>query len=33
MAVYDTGALAVLVFASVHWFGVRASRWRTYLRH
>ena len=28
-----TTALAVLVFASVHWFGIRASGWRAYLRH
>lgn len=28
-----TAALAVLVFFSVHWFGIRASGWRAYLRH
>jgi len=28
-----TAALAVLVFFSVHWFGVRAGGWKTYLRH
>lgn len=28
-----TTALAVLVFFSVHWFGIRASGWRAYLRH
>lgn len=28
-----TTALAMLVFFSVHWFGIRASGWRTYLRH
>ncbi|MDD3650091.1 F0F1 ATP synthase subunit A [Immundisolibacter sp.] len=27
-----TAALAVLVFASVHWFGIRASGWRAYFR-
>ncbi len=28
-----TAALAVLVFLSVHWFGIRASGWRRYLHH
>lgn len=28
-----TAALAVLVFASTHWYGVRAHGWRAYLRH
>ena len=28
-----TAALAVLVFASTHWFGIRARGWRGYLRH
>jgi len=28
-----TVALALLVFASVHWFGIRIDGWRTYLRH
>ncbi len=28
-----TAALAVLVFLSVHWFGIRAQGLRTYLRH
>ena len=28
-----TAALAVLVFASTHWFGIRAHGWRVYLRH
>jgi F-type H+-transporting ATPase subunit a len=28
-----TSALALLVFLSVHWFGVRASGWKAYLRH
>lgn len=28
-----TGALAVLVFLSVHWFGIRAEGVRAYLRH
>lgn len=28
-----TSALAVLVYLSVHWFGVRAEGWRAYLRH
>jgi F-type H+-transporting ATPase subunit a len=28
-----TAALAILVFLSVHWFGVRAEGWLTYLRH
>jgi F-type H+-transporting ATPase subunit a len=28
-----TAALAVLVFCSVHWFGIRASGWRAYFRH
>ncbi|MFN3398505.1 MAG: F0F1 ATP synthase subunit A, partial [Sulfurimicrobium sp.] len=27
-----TVALALLVFASVHWFGIRIDGWRTYLR-
>jgi len=28
-----TAALAVLVFFSTHWFGIRAKGWRAYLRH
>jgi len=28
-----TAALAVLVFASTHWFGIRERGWRAYLRH
>jgi F-type H+-transporting ATPase subunit a len=28
-----TAALAVVVFASVHWYGLRSSGWRAYLRH
>jgi F-type H+-transporting ATPase subunit a len=28
-----TAALAVLVFLSVHWYGIRADGLRTYLRH
>ncbi|HXZ51821.1 MAG TPA: F0F1 ATP synthase subunit A [Burkholderiales bacterium] len=28
-----TAALAILVFLSVHWYGVRAEGWRDYLRH
>jgi len=28
-----TGALALLVFCSVHWFGIRANGLRGYLRH
>jgi F-type H+-transporting ATPase subunit a len=28
-----TAALAILVFLSVHWFGVRSQGWRRYLRH
>jgi F-type H+-transporting ATPase subunit a len=28
-----TAALAILVFLSVHWFGVRAEGWFAYLRH
>jgi F-type H+-transporting ATPase subunit a len=28
-----TSALAILVFLSVHWFGVRAEGWLAYLRH
>jgi len=28
-----TAALAMLVFFSVHWYGVRAEGWRDYLRH
>ena len=28
-----TAALAILVFVSVHWYGVRAAGWRAYLRH
>ncbi|GIW55725.1 MAG: ATP synthase subunit a [Nitrospiraceae bacterium] len=28
-----TSALAILVFVSVHWFGVQAEGWKTYLRH
>lgn len=29
----ETSALAVLVFCSVHWYGIRAQGWRNYLRH
>jgi F-type H+-transporting ATPase subunit a len=28
-----TSALAILVFLSVHWFGIRAQGFRNYLRH
>lgn len=28
-----TAALALLVFASTHWFGIRSIGWRAYLRH
>jgi F-type H+-transporting ATPase subunit a len=28
-----TSALALLVFAAVHWFGIRIEGFRTYLRH
>ncbi len=28
-----TAALALLVFLSVHWFGIRSAGWRAYLRH
>jgi F-type H+-transporting ATPase subunit a len=28
-----TAALAILVFLSVHWFGIRAQGLRNYLRH
>lgn len=28
-----TAALAVLVFLSVHWYGIRIHGWRAYLRH
>jgi F-type H+-transporting ATPase subunit a len=28
-----TAALAVLVFLSTHWFGIRSQGWRGYLRH
>jgi F-type H+-transporting ATPase subunit a len=28
-----TAALAVLVFLSVHWFGIRAEGWKKYLKH
>lgn len=28
-----TGALAFLVFSSVHWFGIRIEGWKSYLRH
>ena len=28
-----TSSLAVLVFLSVHWFGVKAEGWRGYLKH
>jgi len=28
-----TAALAILVFLSVHWYGVRAEGWRDYLQH
>ena len=28
-----TAALAILVFLSVHWYGVRAEGWRNYLQH
>jgi F-type H+-transporting ATPase subunit a len=28
-----TAGLALLVFLSVHWYGVRIHGWRTYLRH
>lgn len=28
-----TAALAVLVFLSVHWFGIRAQGWKKYFKH
>jgi F-type H+-transporting ATPase subunit a len=28
-----TSALAVLVYFSVHWFGIRSQGWRAYLKH
>lgn len=28
-----TAGLAILVFLSVHWFGVRAEGWKNYLKH
>jgi F-type H+-transporting ATPase subunit a len=28
-----TSSLAILVFFSVHWFGIKAEGWRTYLKH
>ncbi len=28
-----TSALAILVFLSVHWFGIRSEGWRNYLKH
>jgi F-type H+-transporting ATPase subunit a len=28
-----TASLAILVFLSVHWFGVRAEGWKAYLKH
>ncbi|HUW49546.1 MAG TPA: F0F1 ATP synthase subunit A [Sulfuricella sp.] len=28
-----TAGLAILVFLSVHWFGLRSEGWRNYLRH
>lgn len=28
-----TAALALLVFGSTHWFGIRTNGWRAYLRH
>lgn len=28
-----TAALAVLVYVSVHWFGIRSQGWRAYLKH
>ncbi|HVY91925.1 MAG TPA: F0F1 ATP synthase subunit A [Bryobacteraceae bacterium] len=28
-----TAGLALLVFLSVHWYGIRIHGWRTYLRH
>jgi F-type H+-transporting ATPase subunit a len=28
-----TSALAVLVYCSVHWYGVRSQGWRAYLKH
>lgn len=28
-----TGALAILSFLSVHWFGVRSVGWKAYLKH
>jgi F-type H+-transporting ATPase subunit a len=28
-----TSALAVLVYCSVHWYGIRSQGWRAYLRH
>lgn len=29
----STSALAILVFLSVHWFGIRNLGWKAYLRH
>lgn len=29
----STSALAILVFLSVHWFGIRSLGWKAYLRH
>ncbi len=28
-----TASMAILVFLSVHWFGLRSEGWRNYLRH
>ena len=28
-----TAALAVMVFLSVHWYGIRSEGWKAYLRH
>lgn len=28
-----TAGLAILVFLSVHWFGIRAEGWKNYLKH
>ncbi len=28
-----TSALAIMVFFSVHWFGIRSQGWKNYLRH
>lgn len=28
-----TASLAIVVFFSVHWFGIRVEGWRTYLKH